>query len=113
MGNHESVWVSISKFFLIFLLIMCVFCLVYVRSSVVSLEYGLGELQSIKAERLKEQKMLLAEKTSLLSFGKLESALKEKDGFTMPDRIKVIHVDERRHHMPYRVSLQRGHLAEP
>lgn len=91
---------------LIALLLVGVFGLVYLRSSVITLEYSLGDLEKTKRNYLRERKMLLAEKTSLLSFERVEAALSRSRGFVLPDRIKVIHVKNRKETLPYNASLK-------
>jgi len=98
---------------LIALLIFGVFGLVYLRSSFVKLEYSVGDLEKKKINCLRERKMLLAEKTSLLSFAKLEESPGASDSFVLPDRIKVIHVDKQNRSLPYKASLERRQLTEP
>jgi hypothetical protein len=98
---------------LIALLIFGVFGLVYLRSSFLTLEYNLGDLEKKKMDCLRERKMLLAEKTSLLSFAKFETPQSGSEAFILPDRIKVIHLSKQKRSLPVKVSLERGRLAEP
>ncbi len=91
---------------LIALLLVGVFGLVYLRSSVMTLEYSLGDLEKTRRNYLRERKMLLAEKTSLLSFERVEASLSRSRGFVLPDRIKVIHVKNRKETLPYKASLK-------
>ncbi len=101
------------KPFLFVLLISGVFGLVYLRSSVLKLEYSIGELEKKKTDYLKERKMLLAQKTSILSFEKLEASLTDSRGFALPDRVRVIHVDKQKRYLPHKASLEKKQLAEP
>lgn len=103
----------IYKPLLILFLIFGVFGLVYLRSSFVGLEYSLGDLEKKKMNYLKERKMLLAEKTKLLSFAQLETSYNDNEGFFLPDRIKVIHVNKQKRSQPYKASLERSRLTEP
>jgi hypothetical protein len=98
---------------LVILLIFGVFGVVYIRSSFLRLEYSLGELERKKMNDLKERKILLAEKISLLSFAKFEGDQMGNDSFILPDRIKVIHVDRQKRYLPYKASLERKQLSEP
>ncbi|MBE0426298.1 MAG: hypothetical protein IBX72_06590 [Nitrospirae bacterium] len=77
------------------------------------LEYSLGELDKTKMEHLKERKLLLAKKTSLTSFKKLETSLSNNNTFVLPERIKVIRVDKQKRYMPYKTSLESSPLPEP
>ena len=109
----RSVFSFLLKVFMVSLLIAGVFSIICLRSSFVKLEYRLGTLEQKKVECLKERKMLLAQKTSLLSLEKLEASLNTTEEFILPDRIKVIHVDKKKQYLPKRASLERRQLAEP
>jgi len=98
---------------LIALLILGVFSLVYLRSSFLKLEYSLGDLEKKKMSYLKERKILLAERTKLLSFARLETSDGDSEGFSLPNRIKVIHLNKQTGSQPYKVSLERSQLVEP
>ena len=97
----------IIKPVLIVLLVFGVFSLVYLRSGFVKLEYSIGDLEKKKMEYLRERKILLAEKSSLLSFEKLEAAYNENEGFILPDRVKVIHLSKEKRYLPYKTSLEK------
>lgn len=103
----------VLKPFLVLLLIVGIFGLVYLRSNFLTLEYSFGELEKKRMSCLKEQKLLLAEKTSLLSFAKLESSRGSTGGFVLPDRIKVIHISKEKRYLPYKASLERRQVTEP
>ncbi|OGW39575.1 MAG: hypothetical protein A2Y97_11930 [Nitrospirae bacterium RBG_13_39_12] len=111
-NSGRIIFTFVLKPLFIALLLIGVFCLVYLRSSVMTLEYKLSDLEKTKMDYLRDRKMLLAEKTSLLSLKKIAS-LTETQGFILPDRIKVIHVREQRGLLPYKASLERRQLTEP
>lgn len=96
----------IIKPFLILFLVICAFGLVYLRSSFLKLEYSLGALEEQKVRQLKERKLLLAERTSLLSFAKLQTSRNDGEAFVMPDRLKVIYIDTQKGYLPYKASLE-------
>ena len=98
---------------LICLIVIGVFSLVYLRSGFLRLEYGLSEIEQKKMHYLKERKMLLAEKTSLLSFAKVEGDFNGKEGFVLPDRLKVVHLSRQKTYASYKASLEKKQLAEP
>jgi hypothetical protein len=98
---------------LVCLIVLGVFSLVYLRSGFLKLEYGLSELEQKKMNYLKERKMLLAEKTSLLSFAKFEGDFNGKEGFVLPDRLKVVHLSKQKNYASYKASLEKKQLAEP
>ncbi|MEW6215169.1 MAG: hypothetical protein AB1478_08215 [Nitrospirota bacterium] len=103
----------ILKPLFITLLLFGVFCIVWLRSNVVTLEYNLGDLEKKRIECLKERKMLRAEKASLLSFERVNASLSRNYGFVFPDRVRVIYVKRQKGSQPYKASLKRGQLAEP
>lgn len=109
---NMNILLFILKPLLFAFLILAVFGLVYLRSSFVKLEYSLGDLENKKTDCMRERKMLIAERTSLLSFAKFESAHNELEQFVLPDRVKVIHVDRKRGHLPYKVSLEKRQLTD-
>jgi len=102
----------VLKPFLITLLLVGVFGLVYLRANFLKLEYSLGELEKKKMHCLRDRKMLFAEKTSLLSFARLESSPSE-EGFVLPDRLKVVHISKQMRSLTQQASLKQKQLAEP
>jgi hypothetical protein len=97
----------IVKPLLVVLLTIGVFSLVYLRSGFVQLEYSIGDLEKKKMACLRERKLLLAEKTSLLAFEKLETLYTDQEGFILPDRVKVIHLSKEKRYLPYKTSLEK------
>jgi hypothetical protein len=114
MRNRPFAILSFAiKPLLVCLIVLGVFSLVYLRSGFLRLEYGLSELEQKKMKYLKERKMLLAEKTSLLSFAKFEGDFNGKEGFVLPDRLKVVHLSKQKNYASYKASLEKKQLAEP
>jgi hypothetical protein len=111
-GTQRILFPGIVKTCLIALLLCGLFGIVYLRSSVMQLEYTIGSLEKTKMNKLRERKMLLAEKTSLLSFEKIEASLNVSQGFVMPDRIRVIHVKKHEEVSPYRTALETKRMRE-
>ena len=109
----RSIFSFLLKSFVVCILLIGVFSVIYLRSSFVKLEYVLGSLEQKKIECLRERKMLLAQKTSLLSLEKVETSLNTNGEFILPDRVKVIHVDKKKKYLPQRASLERRQLTEP
>ena len=103
----------ILKPLFITLLLFGVFCIVWLRSNVMMLEYNLGELEKKKIESLKGREMLRAEKASLLSFERVNAFLSRNEGFVFPDRTRVIYVKRQKGSQPYNASPKQGQLAEP
>jgi len=75
---------------LIFLTVVSIFAILWIRSNVITIEYRLSQLEEKKKYLLREQKILIAEKSSLISLAKIEqNSLAE---FQFPDRKKVVYV---------------------
>lgn len=89
--------------FLSVLLLLSVFGLVWLRSSIVSLEYRMGEMQTEKAEALKEEKTLAAELAALLSIRQVE---RRKTALIFPDRQRVVYVRRDQGGFPHTASLR-------
>lgn len=84
----------ITPLFITFLL--CgIFGIVWLRSNFTSVEYAISELENKKTDRLREAKMLLAEKASLMSMHKVERTAVRDLGLVFPDRKKVMYVKEK------------------
>ena len=111
-GTQRILFPGIVKAFIVVVLLCGLFGIVYLRSGVMQLEYTISSLEKTKMNKLRERKMLLAEKTSLLSFEKIEASLNGKQGFVLPDRIKVIHVKKHEEVSPYRTALETKHMRE-
>jgi hypothetical protein len=88
----------------IILLLISVFFIVWLRSSVISLEYSISSLEKKKAELMRDAKMLLAERASLMSVERFEKVA--ANGFTFPDRVKVVYVKRTKDNEPYRASFK-------
>lgn len=99
--------------FMCIILISCLFGIVYLRSSFLSLEYSLSELEDKKMKCLHERKTLLAEKTSLVSFANLQGDFSGQGGYVLPDRVKVKYVSKQGRFLPYKASLENKQLTEP
>ncbi|HHW21036.1 MAG TPA: hypothetical protein PKZ17_05200 [Thermodesulfovibrio thiophilus] len=75
---------------LIILSLCTIFSILWIRSNVISLEYRLSNLEDKKKEILRERRMLLAEKSSLTSFVRLDNV--EGHLLVFPDRKKVVYI---------------------
>jgi len=84
----------VIKPLLVVFLLCGLFGIVWIRSSFISLEYTISELENKKADRLRETKMLLAEKASLMSMYKVEKTAMRELGLVFPDRTRVVYVKE-------------------
>ncbi|MCS7164284.1 MAG: hypothetical protein NZ845_04720 [Thermodesulfovibrio sp.] len=71
--------------------LFAIFAILWVRSSVISLEYRLSSLEEKKKEMLNEKRLLLAEKAYLSSFVRINS---NDQIFVFPDRQKIVYIFE-------------------
>jgi len=106
-GSGRNMLTFIFNLLFVAILIGGVFSLVYLKSSVMKLEYTLGDLEKTKMNYLRERKTLLAEKTRLLSVEKFEASLDGNPNFVFPDRIRVIHLKKQKGYLPHKASLER------
>jgi cell division protein FtsL len=83
-------------------LLVMIFSLVWLRSTVVSLEYRLCQLEKKKIELAKDKKLLAAEKARLISAERLGQVASSE--FVFPDRVKVVAVVRNSDSGPYKVS---------
>ena len=107
----------------IIILLFGLFGLVWLRSSVVSIAYDLRALEEKKMASQKETKMLLADRSKVISLASIGSSLQSRgqgqshgegngdykrvsSGYVFPDRVKVIHI--KRHTGPetYKASFE-------
>ncbi len=110
--HHRSTFSFIVIPLVVLLLLFGIFSIVWLRSSVRAMEYNIAQLEDQKMKVLKERKMLMAEKASLLSIQNVKNSEDGKLGLVFPDRVKVIYV-KKGGSVPYRVSLEGRPLAEP
>jgi hypothetical protein len=91
LRKRSMVSYFITPLFLI-LLLFGLFSIVWLRSNFVSAEYTISELENKRMEMLRETKMLMAEKSMLLSMQKVEKTAVRNLGLVFPDRKKVLYV---------------------
>jgi hypothetical protein len=104
MLRKKNRFIRLLKPFSVMLILFLTFAIVWVRSSYVSLEYNIRDLEKKKAELMRSGKLIAAEKTSLISaerFGKIAA-----EGFTFPDRIRVVHVKSIKDGDSYKASFK-------
>ncbi len=99
--RQDSLWSYAYKPFIGILVVAGLFGLVWLRSSVVSMAYDIRTLEENKTASLKEMKILLAERSSLMSVAHLGSSMRgrgksgmqlAKGELVFPDRVRVVHV---------------------
>lgn len=77
---------------LFILLITGVFGLVWLRSSIVAVEYQIGIIEKERTDALREKKTLIASKASALSMQEVELRGVKLSGLSFPDRKNVFYV---------------------
>lgn len=105
MMRRKNRFIQLLKPFSIMLILFLTFAIVWVRSSCVSIEYNIRDLEKKKTELMRSGKLVAAAKTRLTSaerFGKIAA-----EGFTFPDRIRVVHVKSIEDRDSYKVSLKK------
>jgi len=113
IGRRKSITSFIFRPLCIALLLAGQFSLVWLKSHVVNLEYNIGVLEKMKADQIKERRLLLAEKAGLQSLDRLEASAVEKSSFIFPDRVKVIHVKKQKGSLPHKASVEKKQLVAP
>ncbi len=97
------------------ILLLGLFGLIWLRSSVVTIAYDLRNLEEKKMDSLKERNILLAERAKLMSIEKIEASfhggvnegVRLASGENMfSNRVRVIHIKRNHAPAPYRASLR-------
>lgn len=106
MRRRKKNWfIALLKPVSLLMLLFMIFGIVWLRSSVVSLEYSLSNLDKKKSELMKERKVLAAEQANLLYIGRLQSVASNGTVFEFPDRVRVVYVKESGKSDIYKASL--------
>jgi len=112
---NNDFWSFIYKPLCVVILLCGLFGLVWLRSSVVSIAYDLRNLEEKKLASLRDMKMLLADRSQLISLANIGSSFEKKGtgdykhvsgGLVFPDRVKVIHVKGPKGPEAYKASLK-------
>ncbi|MCS7215576.1 MAG: hypothetical protein RMI30_06685 [Thermodesulfovibrio sp.] len=79
-----------KQLLLIVISLFAIFAILWIRSTVISLEYRLSSLEEKKRQILNERRHLLAEKASLTSFVRIHNS--DSHFLVFPDRKKVVYI---------------------
>ncbi|MGB9709879.1 MAG: hypothetical protein ACPLZA_00055 [Thermodesulfovibrio sp.] len=94
------------KYFIsIVFVLFAIFAILWVRSNVISVEYRLSSLEEKKKALLRENKNLLAQKSSLTSFVRINNA--EEHLLVFPDRKKVVYIEGRPENLVKTISFNK------
>jgi len=105
--KNNSKWILFKLVFSA-CLVIGLFALVGLRASVVNLEYELAELSRQKVALVRTSKMLVAQRASFYSAGKVEDAATGKLGMQFPEREDVFYLKKVSGASAYKVSLDSG-----
>jgi hypothetical protein len=86
------------------LLVVLVFSVIWLRTSVTRIEYKLSDLEKAKIEALRVQKAMVAQKASLVALTRVERTDLTGHGFSFPERTKVVYVRGMGEAAPSKVS---------
>ena len=70
----------------------CLFAIVWLRASVVNIEYELGDLETQRADLYRERKIVVAQRASLYSAEKIENVAIKRLGMSLPERENIFFV---------------------
>ena len=73
-------------------LCFCLFAIVWLRASVVNIEYDLGDLEQQRADLYRERKMVVAQRATSYSAEKIENVAIKRLGMSLPERENVFYV---------------------
>lgn len=73
-------------------IVMCLFAIVWLSSAVTNMEYEIGKLDKMRAELLKQGKLVMAQRESSYTMEKIEHAAIRRLGMKMPERDNIIFV---------------------
>ena len=113
----NSIFSLVAKPLCCALLLLSLFGMVWLRSSVTSAAYAIRELEDKRSAELKEMKTLLAERSRLMALSNIEvpgqkfSRNERKlvsGAYVFPDRVKVIHVQKTKGSDAYTASYRPG-----
>lgn len=88
------------------------FCIVWLRSNLLSMEYKISELENRKMQSLRETKTLMADTAALRSIQKVETRNTPNAGLVFPDRTRVIYIKDKRD-VPQHASLEVKQATSP
>lgn len=104
MNGSKSILAYFIKPLLFIMIFIGIFGLVWLRSGIIAIEYQIGMLEKEKTDALREKKLLIAERASMLSIKEVgERGM--VTGLTFPDRKKVLYVKKDNQWETYSASL--------
>jgi len=98
-----------SYFITPFLVLIClleVFALIDLRAKIQKVEYNIGRLEKEKTSAIRERKILMAKRASVLSVKEVQAMGVERGGLYFPDRRKVFYVSRESQGEVYSISIR-------
>lgn len=89
--NHKKRG-ALIKTGLVMYFAFCLFSIVWLRASVVNIEYELGDMEMQRADLYRERKMVVAQRASVYSAEKVENVAIKRLGMSLPERENVYFV---------------------
>ncbi len=89
--NHKKIGALMKVCFAMYLG-FCLFAIVWLRASVVNIEYELGDLETQRTDLYHERKMLVAQRASSYSAEKIETVALKRLGMSLSERENVFFV---------------------
>jgi len=115
--SQNDFWSFIYKPVCIIILLFGLFGMVWLRSSVVAIAYDLRTLEEKKLTAQKETKMLLADRSKVISLASIGTQFQGQGhgnggarlvsgGYVFPDRVKVVHIKRHTGSETYKTSFE-------
>lgn len=89
--NHKKRGAFIKVSFIMYFA-FCLFAIVWLRASVVNIEYELGALETQRADLYRDRKIVVAKRASYYSSEKIENVAIKRLGMSLPERENVFFV---------------------
>ena len=104
--KHHKQKGAFMKYGFFLYLSFCLFAIVWMRATVVNLEYELGELDGMRADLSIERKQMSAQRARIYSTEKIEKVALRRLHMKMPDRQRVYFVKRASGAGPFRTSMK-------
>ncbi|HDK41034.1 MAG TPA: hypothetical protein ENG93_00080 [Nitrospirae bacterium] len=105
-AKKDTRW-KLMKFAFFLYVFMFVFALIWIRTTVVQLNYELSGLETQRRSLLREEKTVLAEKANFYSVGHIEKVAIQRLGMSLPERENIYFVKQiTAGAAPYKVSIK-------
>ncbi len=105
--NHKRKGALIKVCFVLYMG-FCLFAIVWLRASVVNIEYDLGDLEQQRADLYRDRKMVVAQRASHYSAENIENVALKRLGMTLPERENVFFVTRTNAAAAFKASNTRG-----